>query len=1032
MQRLRSSSHWKLIALLAVYLGLTIGYNLIVPLVNGDDADETANFTYIHWLSIYDRLPENKEERHAAGIRARDGYPPLYQILASRLAVGFDPGDIGFTKRRGDTDLLLPEATDGHWMPYTIAMRPPYQGPYLLWHLGRLFSAILGAGTVILTYFLMLELFPGRKSEALLAAAILASTPRFVFSTATLGDDPLLALLMVLYLYMMVRVVTRGAVRWYHFALIGGALGLGLATKLSVGLVPISAVIFLSFLAWQQRWRWQQLLWRVAIMTIAALVAYGWWPGFVLWHFNEIETLGPVAGTFNAIVPDVASNIEGADLLNIIQGGQSDVGMRGQDSFLDWVVFFSKAFWEVRLRVTGQFTLLDRAVWISWLIFGFVVVGLTRRWHEFVPAQRTGLGLLFIHILSLLPLMLVRHALNGAVLETAQARHLMMPGAAAVGVLAALGWAYWAKARRWRWLLPILPGILLFWSVGQLYAFYYFFPHPASIGIDAIGRSRIPPPEMAVAQTYFNAFTLSGYSITSDQTSLDVGLFWEANSPAAKDYLIEVELVNNTGQVVSSWIGHPTGGVYPTRTWQRGDKVHDEISLPLLDVPPGNYTVQVFLREAFRTPLQRLAGALFVAPVTISETSAAVPGLKSTTVDTASGPVIIDYQVWPFEFLRFGYPHFRYRGSIPVLWSGPPGTEVQFQLVSPTGAAYEPLTTQGNLQTFVVDPDWPSGRYQLKVLVKEGGTVTGQAGLAPPIIVQNKAREFEKPPMAYPLDANFGNMVRVLGYDLPKRRFQPGEILSIPVHWQSIDVVNKWLRIYNRLYDTDQQLWIVSDHGTPPLFQGSITWTPDQVISFPSEMWLDPQLPNGVYTIHYGVYVDQGDDQRLDLPLILNGQPSEIYYVELGPIKLGGPPESVLAGDQQPDVPRADNLGDVIRLSGYSLVSLPNNELKITLFFESLAQTSQNLTAFVHLRDPEGNLLTQQDQPPGGAIYPTALWDSGELIKSEILLPAPTQPGPYYLALGLYDPQTGQRLMTDNPDNEILLGPLTATDLHRE
>ena len=77
--------------------------------------------------------------------------------------------------------------------------------------------------------------------------------------------------------------------------------------------------------------------------------------------------------------------------------------------------------------------------------------------------------------------------------------------------------------------------------------------------------------------------------------------------------------------------------------------------------------------------------------------------------------------------------------------------------------------------------------------------------------------------------------------------------------------------------------------------------------------------------------------------------------------------------------------------------------------------------------------MTQKDKPPSIG-YPTSLWDAGEVIKDEFVLDVPAQSGSgsYWFAVGLYNASNGERLFVpDSPDNQILLGPFSETDLHR-
>jgi hypothetical protein len=121
------------------------------------------------------------------------------------------------------------------------------------------------------------------------------------------------------------------------------------------------------------------------------------------------------------------------------------------------------------------------------------------------------------------------------------------------------------------------------------------------------------------------------------------------------------------------------------------------------------------------------------------------------------------------------------------------------------------------------------------------------------------------------------------------------------------------------------------------------------------------------------------------------------------------------------------DFGDAIRLRGYDLQQIEEN-LRIKLYWESVRQTSIDWSIFAHLRNPGGETVAQKDGPAGGRgekVYPTSLWDAGEVVVDTLVIPLPEglSAGEYALVVGLYDLATGQRLaVPDSGNNEI---PLT-------
>lgn len=113
-------------------------------------------------------------------------------------------------------------------------------------------------------------------------------------------------------------------------------------------------------------------------------------------------------------------------------------------------------------------------------------------------------------------------------------------------------------------------------------------------------------------------------------------------------------------------------------------------------------------------------------------------------------------------------------------------------------------------------------------------------------------------------------------------------------------------------------------------------------------------------------------------------------------------------------------LGD-IRLNGYRWRT-DGATLRVTLAWEALAAPEADYVAFVHLLDAAGHLVAQHDAMPCAWACPTGGWAAGDRIADEIpLFVGHLPPGAYHLSVGLYDPATGIRLPTQQPDDAVRL-----------
>ena len=101
---------------------------------------------------------------------------------------------------------------------------------------------------------------------------------------------------------------------------------------------------------------------------------------------------------------------------------------------------------------------------------------------------------------------------------------------------------------------------------------------------------------------------------------------------------------------------------------------------------------------------------------------------------------------------------------------------------------------------------------------------------------------------------------------------------------------------------------------------------------------------------------------------------------------------------------------------------------KLSLYWKAIATPLLDYTTFVHVRNAAGETVAQQDRPPLEGAYQTSLWEPGEIIVDELFIPWPAEltAGEYQLVVGMYDPQTGQRLsISDSPADEAMLTSVT-------
>jgi hypothetical protein len=317
---------------------------------------------------------------------------------------------------------------------------------------------------------------------------------------------------------------------------------------------------------------------------------------------------------------------------------------------------------------------------------------------------------------------------------------------------------------------------------------------------------------------------------------------------------------------------------------------------------------------------------------------------------------------------------------------------------------------------FLVDYDWPSGKYRVQV---DGA----DADLA--LQVENFDWNFTPPEMMQAVNANFNDDLLLLGYDLPTRRASAGDGIPLVLYWQSLQRMPKSYIIFDRLLDDEQRVWGGYDRLPKETYPTNF-WVPGEVVVDGFAVPIELAAPDGIYNIAIGLY-DEADPVAASIPLVQHGQPTDQTSVTVGPIKVGGPPADLVLSEAEvtPEIALAVELGapPVILLRGYDLLQ-DSDTVQLTFFWESLAQTPVDWSIFVHFRDGSGKTVAQQDGPAGSGNYPTSLWEPGETIidKIDVSLPADLPSGEYSIVTGLYDLTDGSRLsVPDSPNNEIIL-----------
>ncbi len=116
----------------------------------------------------------------------------------------------------------------------------------------------------------------------------------------------------------------------------------------------------------------------------------------------------------------------------------------------------------------------------------------------------------------------------------------------------------------------------------------------------------------------------------------------------------------------------------------------------------------------------------------------------------------------------------------------------------------------------------------------------------------------------------------------------------------------------------------------------------------------------------------------------------------------------------------------------------PGDILHLILTWQATKSLERDLKLFAHLLDTSEILLSQADPLLGAAANPevpgkdylTSQWELGRLIVTDtaIYVPGDAPSGPYHIAVGLYESETGQRWPVDDTDDDKITLDLSRQD----
>ncbi len=283
----------------------------------------------------------------------------------------------------------------------------------------------------------------------------------------------------------------------------------------------------------------------------------------------------------------------------------------------------------------------------------------------------------------------------------------------------------------------------------------------------------------------------------------------------------------------------------------------------------------------------------------------------------------------------------------------------------------------------------------------------------------------------HPVEINFANGIQLIGYDLSRQTVAAGDYLQVVLYWQTEGAphrVNLQPFVHLDRLDTLSTVAETTNYTPGDITTESVLptfhWDNQRYIRDEHDLIIPVDIEPWAYALRVGL-IDP--DQQGQLVPLANGSLTvdQADTAQLGIINIT-PSTGQEATLQQSLNVQFSQADEAITLTGFEVLNLTPTELTFTLAWQSDRTLQHNYTVFSQLLDTNRNLVASFDTPPLAGAYPTTTWLPEQTILDPRHLPLDgVLPGEYTLVVGLYQPETGQRLTTASGPDFIELSTLT-------
>jgi hypothetical protein len=677
-----TEKHWAAVVL-GLYLILAIGYNLANPPF--ESTDELRHFRYIRYLTLNHRLPpvsvESSKELQAH-------HPPLYYAFAALLTAPI-PSEAGpeyapaINPFWGFRYYEPSNDNKNQYLHSPDDFNPFSSGTNLIVFVARCLSTLFGLGVVGLSYRLGRLILPDRPWVAVGAMALVAFNPTLLHSAASINNDAAAAFFGAWAITEAVAVAQQQTTRLTAMSF-GIALGLGLMSKVSVGVLALTAIAWLGPL----RRDWRGVARDGLAIAVMLVMLTGWW--FARNYFASGDPMG---------LSDYQSAWTGeADRARLIR--EAIIGLP-----YAWTTVWARFDY-------GQIVLPEAAYYFWTLVTLLATAGLVRAGKRLLTPGLWIAGWALVLSLAGWGVLMV------TIPATAHARHILF-AYPVLGLLLAIGLS---QLRISHFVLGICGlGFSLFALFGYLAP---AFAYPATL--------TSLPGNITLASANFEGLAeIVGYSVSPVAAKpgdrVDVTVYWKPLAQPTALLQVFVHLKDSQGIIAAQRDTYPGLGRALTTSWRVGQLFADtyRVFLPDTAYAPESLTVRVGLWNSAesRPVFVNESDAVDVGTVSLSPLTGDLPNPLMVNFDDTATLISYDLDrrvLLAGDILRL-QTYWRINTKIDQLWAyahivGNDGRvwALSDSDILPFTTTWDPAKVNGETRYITLSADTPPGQYTLE------------------------------------------------------------------------------------------------------------------------------------------------------------------------------------------------------------------------------------------------------------------------------------------------------------------------------